>query len=292
VSDCYVTGDVLGTGSSVGGLVGDFYKGEIKNSLALNEFVKGSTDVGRIYGLKTDGTLSDTCAWINMSDGSGHFKDGETNVTSVKVWRKYPSSGWATSGFGGDWELNTYGDFLLPVHAWTDKNVAADAAHLIPKYSITYDGNGHTSGTVPVDGTAYLDRFAPAAAILSDAGDMEMENLVFNGWNTAADGSGTAYAAGASLLMDSDMTLYAQWKVPSTPGGGSGTGSAAVTGPSGSATVTDPSDSAPVADPVQPGYETPVEPEPIPEIIVILFFMIAFACYLFVTRAEIEKENG
>ncbi|MDR2944580.1 MAG: hypothetical protein LBU81_05835, partial [Methanosarcinales archaeon] len=142
VSDCYVTGDVLGTGSSIGGLVGDLYAGEIKNSLALNEFVTGSSDVGRIYGSNAGGTLSDTCAWINMSDGSDHFKDGETNVTSADVWRKYPSSGWETSGFGGEWELNTYGDFLLPVHAWTDKNVAANATHLIPKYFIIYNGNG------------------------------------------------------------------------------------------------------------------------------------------------------
>ena len=34
----------------------------------------------------------------------------------------------------------------------------------------------------------------------------------FIGWNTAADGSGTSYAAGAKLTMTADITLYAQWK--------------------------------------------------------------------------------
>ena len=34
----------------------------------------------------------------------------------------------------------------------------------------------------------------------------------FEGWNTAADGSGTSYAAGDKVELDAPMTLYAQWK--------------------------------------------------------------------------------
>lgn len=34
----------------------------------------------------------------------------------------------------------------------------------------------------------------------------------FTGWNTASDGSGASYAAGAKLTMIADITLYAQWK--------------------------------------------------------------------------------
>ena len=37
------------------------------------------------------------------------------------------------------------------------------------------------------------------------------EGYNFAGWNTAADGSGTTYAAGAELAVDNDVTLYAQW---------------------------------------------------------------------------------
>lgn len=37
--------------------------------------------------------------------------------------------------------------------------------------------------------------------------------LVFNGWNTAKDGSGTSYANGATITLDSTrIDLYAQWK--------------------------------------------------------------------------------
>ena len=39
----------------------------------------------------------------------------------------------------------------------------------------------------------------------------------FSGWNTAANGSGTAYANGATYSFSADITLYAQWTVTSTP---------------------------------------------------------------------------
>lgn len=34
----------------------------------------------------------------------------------------------------------------------------------------------------------------------------------FVGWNTAADGSGTSYEAGAKVELSAPVTLYAQWK--------------------------------------------------------------------------------
>jgi hypothetical protein len=38
------------------------------------------------------------------------------------------------------------------------------------------------------------------------------EGKTFAGWNTKADGSGTAYAADKDLKVSDDMTLYAQWE--------------------------------------------------------------------------------
>ena len=38
------------------------------------------------------------------------------------------------------------------------------------------------------------------------------EGYTFTGWNTKADGSGTAYADGASFSVSGNITLYAQWK--------------------------------------------------------------------------------
>ena len=39
----------------------------------------------------------------------------------------------------------------------------------------------------------------------------------FTGWNDAADGSGKAYADGATVTPTGNLTLYAQWQVKSTP---------------------------------------------------------------------------
>ncbi|MBP3414197.1 MAG: InlB B-repeat-containing protein, partial [Clostridia bacterium] len=38
------------------------------------------------------------------------------------------------------------------------------------------------------------------------------EGFDFIGWNTKADGSGTAYASGAKYAVNEDVTLYAQWE--------------------------------------------------------------------------------
>ena len=39
----------------------------------------------------------------------------------------------------------------------------------------------------------------------------------FTGWNEAADGSGKAYADGATVAPTGNLTLYAQWQAKSTP---------------------------------------------------------------------------
>ena len=68
-------------------------------------------------------------------------------------------------------------------------------------------------------------------------------NYTFTGWNTQADGKGTAYKAGDSFtLTDKDTVLYAQWSKNS---GSAGTGTkgtakpSAGTGTKGTAKPTD-----------------------------------------------------
>ena len=55
-------------------------------------------------------------------------------------------------------------------------------------------------------------------------------DYTFTGWNTQADGKGTAYKAGDNFtLTDKDTVLYAQWSKNS---GSSGTGTNGTTKPS------------------------------------------------------------
>ncbi len=41
--------------------------------------------------------------------------------------------------------------------------------------------------------------------------EFSRNGFVFTGWNTKADGTGTAYADGATLTITNSLTLYAQW---------------------------------------------------------------------------------
>jgi len=77
-------------------------------------------------------------------------------------------------------------------------------------YTVTYNANGATSGSVPVDSNKYAT--AATVTVLTNSGNLVNTGYSFAGWNTAANGSGASYAAGATFAMGSaNVTLYAQW---------------------------------------------------------------------------------
>ncbi len=79
-------------------------------------------------------------------------------------------------------------------------------------YSVTYNGNGNSSGSAPTDGTAYQQ--GDTATVLGNTGSLVKTGYSFNGWNTIADASGTAYAIGAKIEIESaNVILYANWVV-------------------------------------------------------------------------------
>jgi hypothetical protein len=80
-------------------------------------------------------------------------------------------------------------------------------------YTLTYDGNGATSGTAPADSNAY-EKF-DAVTANTGAGSLVKDGYNLAGWMTAFDGTGTSYAAGAVFAMGAgNATLHAVW-VPS-----------------------------------------------------------------------------
>lgn len=84
-----------------------------------------------------------------------------------------------------------------------------DPATLI--YTVTYDGNGHTEGTVP-EGTSAA--CGTVVTIAGNPGGLEKSGYWFSGWNTAADGTGGSYKEGSTLVIGiTDVTLYALWSV-------------------------------------------------------------------------------
>ncbi|MBN1623729.1 MAG: InlB B-repeat-containing protein, partial [Clostridia bacterium] len=81
---------------------------------------------------------------------------------------------------------------------------------VLPTYSVTYNGNNNTGGAVPTDGLSYHN--GDTATVLGNTGSLVKTGYTFNGWNTAANGSGTPYIGGDTFSMgSSNVTLYAQW---------------------------------------------------------------------------------
>ena len=80
----------------------------------------------------------------------------------------------------------------------------------LPTYTVTYNGNGSTGGSVPTDSTNYLP--GQMATVQSNTGALSRIGYVLVGWNTQAGGGGTEYVASDTFTMgSSNVTLYAQW---------------------------------------------------------------------------------
>ncbi len=93
-------------------------------------------------------------------------------------------------------------------------------------HTITFNANGGTPATKT---QTVVDNTATNLA----ANTFTRASYSFKGWNTAANGTGTAYADKASVTLTTAMALYAQWTY-NGGGGGSGSGGG---GGGGAATV-------------------------------------------------------
>jgi len=151
---------------------------------------------GNSSGLQPSNTVSFLQgATVTVWDNSGSFaKTG------------YTFSGWNTAANGSGTAYATSATFTMGT-----ANVVLYAKWVfIPTYTVTYDGNGNTSGTVPPDANNYLQ--GSAVTVLGNTGVLLRAGYTFSGWNTAANGSGTAYATGATFTMGTaNVVLYAKW---------------------------------------------------------------------------------
>jgi len=82
----------------------------------------------------------------------------------------------------------------------------------LPNYTVEYDGNGNTGGFLPAP--QYMDPYVSGTTSITlrtNSGTLTKTGFTFSGWNTAANGSGTNYAAGATYNGGASLTLYAKW---------------------------------------------------------------------------------
>ena len=104
------------------------------------------------------------------------------------------------------------------------------------EHSMSYDANGGM-------GTMSAETGVAGKIVTVAQNEFTRNNYTFTGWNTQADGKGTAYKPGDSFtLTDKDTVLYAQWSKNSGSAGTGTNGTAkpsAGTGTNGTAKPTD-----------------------------------------------------
>jgi len=152
---------------------------------------------------------------------------GNTGLPPLSL-TNYTFKGWNTAANGLGFSYSAGQPFFIlsdtTLYAqWTINN----------SFVLTYAANPPTgttvSGTVPAGPTSY---YAPnlTATVLGNTGLLTIVGYSFINWNTAANGSGTAYDSifNKFITLTADTTLYAQWvalasyPVAYAPNGGTG----------------------------------------------------------------------
>ena len=129
------------------------------------------------------------------ADGSG-WQSGDTS----KI-RGYRFLGWY-AGPQDDSDLYDWNTLLTG-------NVTVYAHWQRLQANVVYDANGGTGSHAATTGWQYSDVTVPSDTSKS----FTRAGYVFLGWDTQADGNGTAYKDGSQVpLQDKDITLYAQWQ--------------------------------------------------------------------------------
>lgn len=127
--------------------------------------------------------------------------------------RGYRFTGWNTAadGSGTAYAPAQPYDTQADLSLYAQWEMVPEAWHRVLYVANTPEG-AVVSGTAPVDGGAYREDDPVAAAA---RGNLSAAHYVFLGWNTEADGSGTAYAENAAFgfpYADRDLTLYGMWQ--------------------------------------------------------------------------------
>jgi len=87
---------------------------------------------------------------------------------------------------------------------------------LVIKGTVTYFGNGATSGSEPIDSSSPYT-LNSTVTVLGNTGTLSQSGYTFAGWNTQSNGTGTQYSSTNTFSMgSSNVELFAQWTIVQT----------------------------------------------------------------------------
>ena len=187
---------------------GKAYNRSNKDLVDAKMDVNGSvTAIGAIY---TTGSGADICS----SNGTGKYIQQGTPGTETATYQYNAGSSEVTipitaaklhNADGSYTETATAnaGDVINYVNGvWGGKEPV--------ELTVTFEANG--SAEYPVEGMMPPQTVTEKTDTALTANTFTREGYNFTGWNTAADGTGTSYADGATVNLSENTTLYAQWE--------------------------------------------------------------------------------
>lgn len=96
--------------------------------------------------------------------------------------------------------------------AFADTTWSSAATRVVPAltaYTLTYDGNSATAGSVPAAQSSTTS--SSSVTLAAPQGNLLRTNCTFGGWNSKADGTGATYLDASSITLTANTTLFAKW---------------------------------------------------------------------------------
>ena len=171
--------------------------------------------------LLSDGAVYTTAggADITSSQGTGRFiltngagtntatymyKDYTTNYDTIPVTSAKLHNGSQNVGTDEEYTI-TNGAAAGSTYYWDTSDSMWKLQSASEPITITFNANGG-------EGTMDAQTAESGTDTVLTANTFTYEGYTFSGWNTAVDGTGTAYADGATVNLRENITLYAQWQ--------------------------------------------------------------------------------
>lgn len=169
--------------------------------------LEGTTITATGHTVVTDAAVAATCTTTGLTEGSHCSVCG--TVISEQTVIAAKGHTWNSGVVTTDATVTSNG-----VKTYTCSVCGATKTESIAKltvqYTVKFNGNGNTSGSMSSQTITY------GSGTKLTANAYKRTGYTFKGWNTKADGSGTSYsnkADGSKLRMSAGtVTLYAQWK--------------------------------------------------------------------------------
>lgn len=181
------------------------------SSYTSTEFVAASANLTETVWMTDLTTIS-----AALASSGKYFVDLKTS--SDHVWAPNISQVIATSNMGykkvdGSWGTGLSSGMRGKFRIWADNCSKNWNCHFVPYYHLSYDGNGAGATNLPeASDDKSCEGDVAARTVVVSSTVPTRDGYTFVGWNTAANGSGTAKAAGDDVVLTSDVVLYAQWR--------------------------------------------------------------------------------